>query len=210
MRKFLRVSALAVAVGAVLSACYPERPSQPHDYASVTTVYDTLTRFDSLKTFYVPDSVVHVGGTDNISHAYDSLIVATIDTYMVARGYTQVLDPTQADLTLNPAVSVVDNYVLTDADWCLVWEWAYPWTCSGWIPGYPVDVIGYSYSAGTLFIPMADLSDGVPPSFSPPVVWVAGINGVVSGMSSSALASSIEQGINQAFYQSPYIFRVNP
>jgi folylpolyglutamate synthase/dihydropteroate synthase len=58
---------------------------------------------------------------------------------------------------------------------------------------------------------MADLSGGVPPAVSrPPVVWVAGINGVVSGMTSNALAASIQQGINQAFYQSPYIFRVNP
>ena len=43
MRKFLRATGLAMAVGAGLAACYPERASQPNDYASITTVYDTLS-----------------------------------------------------------------------------------------------------------------------------------------------------------------------
>ncbi len=71
--------------------------------------------------------------------------------------------------------------------------------------------MGYTYSTGTLLIPMANLADGVPPGVSrPPVVWLAGINGVVSGTSSSALAKEIVDGIDQAFDQSLYIFRVNP
>lgn len=212
MRKFLRATGLALAVGAGLAACYPERPSQPNDYASITTVYDTLMAFDSVATFYIPDSVVHLGGTDNISHVYDSLIIATTAARMVGRGYTRVVDPVLADLTLNPIVTVKDNFDYTKPDWCDVWEdWAYPWLCSGWIPDYPGDVIGYTYSTGTILIPMANLSGGVPPAVTrPPVVWVAGVNGVISGNSSSALASKIEDGINQAFAQSPYIFRVNP
>lgn len=208
MRKFLRATGLAVALGSGVAACYPERPNQPNDYASITTIYDTLMAFDSVQTFYVPDSVVHLGGPDNIIHVYDSLIVARIAANMTARGYTQVADPTLAELTLNPAVALVDHYDYTTGDWCTIWGWAYPWICSGWIPDYPFDVIGYSYSTGTLFIPMADLSDGVPPGVSrPPVVWIAGINGVVSGMSSTALAESITDGIHQAFLQSPYLFR---
>jgi len=211
MRQFLRATGLAVAVGAVLAACYPDRASQPNVYASITTLYDTLFAYDSAVTFYVPDSVVHLGGTDNISHVYDSLIIAQTALNMVRRGYTQVVDPTVADLTLNPAVTVTKNYDYTLADWCVVWGWAYPWICTGWIPGYPDDVVGYTYSTGTLFIAMADLTGGVPPNPSrPPVVWLAGINGVVSGGSSAALASDIVNGIDQAFDQSPYIFRVNP
>ena len=211
MRKFLRATGLALAVGAGLAACYPERPSQPNDYASITTVYDTLMDFDSVATFYIPDSVVHLGSPDNISHVYDSLIIATTAGNMVARGYSRVTDPLGADLTLNPAVTVTDNFDYTTPDWCDVWGWAYPWLCSGWIPDYPGDVIGYTYSTGTIFIAMADLSGGVPPAVTrPSVVWIAGVNGVISGNSSSALASKIEDGINQAFAQSPYIFRVNP
>ena len=56
---------------------------------------------------------------------------------------------------------------------------------------------------------MAALADGVPPAASrPPVEWIAGINGVISGSSSSALAQSIANGIDQAFDQSPYIRHV--
>ena len=209
MRKFLRATGLAMAAGAGLAACYPERASQPNDYASVTTVYDTLFSFGTAVTFYVPDSVVHIGGDDDISHVYDSLIVARTAANMVASGYTRVLDPALADLTLNPAVSVRENYDYTGDDWCIVWGWAYPWICTGWIPDYPGDVIGYTYTTGTIFIPMADLSGGVPPAVSrPPVVWIAGINGVISGSSSAALAQSISDGIDQAFDQSFYIRRV--
>lgn len=211
MRKFLGAAGLAVAVGTGLPACYPERASQPNDYASITTIYDTLMAFDSVVTFYVPDSVVHIGGTDNISHFYDSLIIARTAGNMTAKGYTQVFDSTTAELTLHPVVTLSDDYDYTGLDWCAVWGWAYTWVCTGWIPDYPVDVVGYTYSTGTILIFMADLSDGVPPATSqPPVVWVAGINGVVSGGTSAALAEAIADGIDQAFSQSPYIYRVNP
>ncbi len=211
MRKFLRATGLVIAVGAGLAACYPGRASQPNVYASVTTIYDSLFAYDSATTFYVPDSVVHLGGTDNISHVYDSLIIAETAANMVARGYTQVADPLLADLTLNPAVTLKDNYNPTLDDWCDVWGWAYPWICTGWIPDYPDDVVGFTYSTGTILIPMANLADGVPPIVSrPPVVWLAGINGAVSGSNSAALANNIADGINQAFDQSRYIFRVNP
>jgi hypothetical protein len=211
MRKILRAFGLAAAIGAGLSACYPERASEGTDYASIVTVYDTLFAFDSAATFYVPDSVVHLGTPDNILHVDDNLIVAQIVANMTDRGYIQVLDPTLADLTLNPAVTVTDNYDYTGVDWCVVWGWAYPWTCTGWIPDYPTDVIGYTYSTGTILIPMANLADGFPPAVaSPPVVWVAGINGVVSGASSAALAAEITDGIDQAFAQSPYIRRSTP
>ncbi|MEZ4412545.1 MAG: DUF4136 domain-containing protein [Gemmatimonadales bacterium] len=210
MRQFLRATGLAVAVGAVLAACYPDRASQPNVYSSVTTLYDTLFAFDSAVTFYMPDSVVHLGGTDNISHVYDSLIIATTAENMVGRGYTRTADPTAADLTLNPAVTVKNNYDYTIDDWCAIWADWYPWICTGWIPEYPGDVVGYTYSTGTLFIAMADLTGGVPPNPArPPVVWLAGMNGLVKNGSTAAIAKDIVDGIDQAFDQSPYIYRVN-
>jgi len=212
MRKILRATGLALAVGAGLSACYPERASQPTVYNSVTTVYDTLMAFDSVSTFYIPgDSVVHVGGTDDISHVYDSLIVAETRAWMIVRGYTQVFDPDSADLAIHPVVTVTKfDYESDLGDWCAVWGWAYPWVCTGWLPGYPDDIVGYEYSRGTLLLFMADLTGGAPPGANPPVVWVAGINGVLNGNSSAALAGKIVDGLAQAFYQSPYIYRVNP
>jgi len=52
---------------------------------------------------------------------------------------------------------------------------------------------------------MTDLRAGSPPASTPPVIWFAAINGVVSGTASSTLEGQIVDGINQAFVQSPYI-----
>lgn len=209
MRIPVRAATLAIAAGCGLLACYPERPSESGDYSSVTTIYDVTMDFDTVPRFYLPDSVVHVGpvgATDNLPRTYDSLSLARIASNMTSRGYARVGDPDSADITLNPVAILTDHFAVESVDWCSVWAWAYPlWTCTVWVPDYPTDVIGYEYSAGTLFIPMADLRGGVPPAVSPPVVWLAGLNGVLDASSGSALAQALSDGINQAFAQSPYI-----
>ena len=71
--------------------------------------------FNGAVTFYVPDSVIHVGGDDDISHVYDSLIIAQ-DSRQHGRGRVtreSTLTRSTADLTLNPAVDCPDNYDYT-------------------------------------------------------------------------------------------------
>ena len=84
--------------------------------------------------------------------------------------------------------------------------------CTGWIPDYPEDVVGYTYSTGTLFIFMGDLAERLPAGQSPGRPW----SGWRASTAWSAeqldgeLATKIVDGIKQAFVQSPYIYRVNP
>jgi hypothetical protein len=77
MRKFLRATGLAMAAGAGLAACYPERASQPNDYASITTVYDTRSHWRAEVLCSRQRSL----GGDTTSATYDSLIERTAATW---------------------------------------------------------------------------------------------------------------------------------
>ena len=208
MRKILWALGLTGTVAAGAAGCHPEQMSGSDPYDSIVTVADTLASFSTFAKFFIPDSVVHIGPAavvDDIPHTYDSLIIAQTVANMVARGYVRTRVEDSAQVTLNPIVTLKDNYDFTTADWCALWGWAYEaWACTSWIPGYPPG-LAFTYSAGTLAIPMADLRAGTPPTFSPPVIWFAAINGVVDGSTSSSAATLIAESINQAFKQSPYI-----
>jgi len=208
MRKILWALGLTGTVAVGVAGCHPEQMSGSDPYDSIVTVADTLASFSTIAKYFIPvDTVVHIGPgavVDDIPHNYDSLIVAQIAANMTARGYTRTLVIDSADVTLNPMVTLKDNYDFATADWCALWGWAYTWGCTSWIPGYPPG-LAFTYSTGTLVIPMADLRAGKPPTFSPPVIWFAAINGSVDGTTSSTASALIVDGINQAFRQSPYI-----
>lgn len=208
MRMSLRAAALALGSGIGLLACYPEQPTESGDFASIVTVYDTDFNFNTAATFYMPDSVVHLGpagATDPFSRTYDSLIIARTAANMTVRGYVRTADSTTAHLTINPAVLVTNDYNFESVDWCTAW--GFVWTCTGWVPDYPTDVIGYEYSAGTVILPMATLAGGIPPVVTaPPVVWIGALNGVLAGNTPGSLSSAIVSGIDQAFDQSIYLY----
>jgi len=207
MRKILWTLGLTGTVAAGAAGCHPEQMSGSDPYDSIVTVADTLASFSTFAKFFIPDSVVHIGPTglvDDIPHTYDSLIVAQTVANMVSRGYKRTAALDSADVTLNPMVTLKENHDFATEDWCALWIWAYPWTCTSWIPVYPPG-LAFTYSTGTLVIPMADLRGGTPPAFSPPVIWFAAINGVVDGTTSNSAATLIQESINQAFLQSPYI-----
>jgi hypothetical protein len=208
MRKILWALGLTGTVAAGAAGCHPEQMSGSDPYDSIVTVADTLANFSTFAKFYIPDSVVHIGPgavVDDIPHTYDTLIVNQIVLNMAARGYKRTLILDSAEVTLNPMVTLNENYDYTTGDWCTLWGWAYEsWACASWIPAYPTG-LAFTYSTGTLVIPMADLRAGTPPTFSPPIIWFAAINGVVDGSTSSTAATLIAESINQAFKQSPYI-----
>ena len=208
MRKILWALGLTGTVAAGAAGCHPEQMSGSDPYDSIVTVADTLANFSTFAKFFIPaDSVVHIGPAavvDDIPHTYDSLIIAQIALNMTARGYKQTTDIDSADVTLNPMVTLTTDFDYTTVDWCTLWGWAYTWACTSWIPAYPTG-LAFTYSTGTLVIPMSDLRAGNPPAFSPPIIWFAAINGVVDGSTSSTAATLIAESINQAFKQSPYI-----
>jgi hypothetical protein len=63
--------------------------------------------------------------------------------------------------------------------------------------------VEFTYEAGTLLITMLDLVHGDASTRQVPLLWAAGINGVLT---SSSLDGALA-GITQAFSQSPYLER---
>jgi len=86
------------------------------------------------------------------------------------------------------------------------------WSDWGYWPGWPASYAGYgwggaaiefTYETGTLLIAMLDLHNSDSETKRVPLLWAAGINGVLT---SSSLDGALD-GITQAFVQSPYLER---
>ncbi len=209
--KFLSASAaasLGVALFLLLCSCYPSSDfGSVQDYDVVLTQYDDGQDFTEYLTFFVEDSVFHYKdpddpSPDDIPRDNDALILATVRANMTALGYEYKAD---AD-SLNPS----DLYVVigvTSSDWYSVWYPWYPgwggwWGWWGWYPGPPQ--ISYAYTTGTIFIDMWDIKNAE--DDLAPIPWYARLNGIVNDTSSSR-AQRIENAIDQAFAQSPYLGR---
>jgi hypothetical protein len=209
--KFLSASAaasLGVALLLLLCSCYPSSDfGSVQDYDVVLTQYDDGQDFTEYLTFFVEDSVFHYKdpddpSPDDIPRDNDALILATVRANMTALGYEYKAD---AD-SLNPS----DLYVVigvTSSDWYSVWYPWYPgwggwWGWWGWYPGPPQ--ISYAYTTGTIFIDMWDIKNAE--DDLAPIPWYARLNGIVNDTSSSR-AQRIENAIDQAFAQSPYLGR---
>jgi uncharacterized protein DUF4136 len=196
MRLQTSFGALALAAAVFGAGCYPDRLDTT-SYDVVATVRDTTAIFNTATTFSVPDSITHLipPAQDNISHALDLQIINQVRINMVAAGYTEVADPTTADLNLLLAVSTTEYQGYYWSDWCSFYGWYYPYC---WY--YPPYWGTYSYTAGSLFVVMADkraLSAG-----NVPLIWLGVGNGLVTG---TATAARVTAAVDQMFDQSPYI-----
>jgi hypothetical protein len=199
----------ALAVGA--AACYPDRLEDPGDYDSIVPIFDADATFSDNTTFFIPDREIHlvtVGETDEIDRTFDALILTKIRDNMVARGYTEVVDPlvTPPDVEIQAVVTATENTGYALWPWCTEFGWEYPWIgCSDWGIDFPSGVISYEYAGGTLVMQMLDLRGVTPGAGNFPATWVGSLNGVYTGGSTSEVQDRINDGINQAFIQSPYI-----
>ncbi|MFC2126466.1 DUF4136 domain-containing protein, partial [Bacteroidota bacterium] len=134
-----------------------------------------------------------------------------------SRGYTRETDITdfsQVDLVILASTIGIKNkgYVwMPSPGW---WGGLYPgypgwgwgpgyswWYPPGWWGGYPVS---YNYSTGSVILLMVDQQSAGTGDLENLVAleWNVVINGLLSGVSNS---KTIDQKIDQAFTQSPYI-----
>lgn len=213
--KFLSVSAVAsvgVALLLVLCSCYPSSDfNSVTDYDVVLTQYDKEQEFGEYVTFFMEDTVYHYRdpedtSEDNLSRENDALALKTIKDNLLALGYEFKADADSA----NPS----DLFIVVGAsssDWYSVWYPYYPsypgwgWWGPGYWWGYPgPPQVSYSYTTGTLFIDMWDARNADEDYEIVPVPWVATINGILNDTSSSR-AKRLEDNIDQAFKQSPYL-----
>ena len=174
----------------------------------VYTNHDPQTNFGNLSTYYLPDSILLIGNSEQPEYATGQQAQEILQSWadnMESRGFKRASQRNQASLGLQ--VSYVENsYHFTAIGWG-GWGWDYPWywgpdywgMWGGWYYPYPVT---YTYSTNTLVMEMVDLtgdSDGK----NIPVLWYANASGAqYSGMYNLQL---LVNSVEQAFKQSEYI-----
>ncbi|HEX5132421.1 MAG TPA: DUF4136 domain-containing protein [Candidatus Krumholzibacteria bacterium] len=195
--------AAGLAVVAVLGSCYPGDELTISESDVVITTFDGATDFETIGSYALADSIIHLvpdGEKDNISRAYDAMMLATIRSNMAALGFSEEADPANADVLIVTAVSSSEYTTYYSYSPCYYYCWYYPYP-PGWGWYYPSTVGSYNYTVGTIFVNMTRRVD---PNTADrlPVVWVAALNGLADKNSN---ASRIKAGINQAFAQSKYL-----
>jgi hypothetical protein len=184
------------------------------DSDSVITQHDRSADFSSIHTYALPDSVRDAStgpGALSIDHSHDAQILARVQANLDHLGWIRV-DPASAapdvDVLVSAAAKRYISYVsypfyagwpgwagfrTFDASWGVY----YPWV----VPGV-VDVV--VFDAGSVMIDMLDARNPDPSGKQLRAVWTAAFQGLLAGTTDSLL-QRIEQGIDQAFAQSPYL-----
>lgn len=197
--RYVRLSAPVVLALLVWLGCYPERGTETDSYDSVFTLQDTSTNWATAATFSLADSVVHLvdpSEPDNITRQYDDDILARVRLNMVQAGYTEEAVPESADFNV---VTLVASGTFTGYYWdywCSYYGWYYPaWGCY-----YPPYWYSYEFDVGALMIGIADNRRFA--AQRAPLVWAAVATGL---MGTGATLVRIQNAIDQAYDQSPYI-----
>jgi hypothetical protein len=200
-------------------SCYPDGGlNSIEDYDVVITRYNKDYDFGAVKTYAMPDTVLHIlvdsTAEDDITREFDQLILDKIAENMNNIGYQRITNTSQQDSI--PDVVMLAAVTTTRFQgwsfwpgWGGGWGW---WPGWGWWgpgypgygPGYPGVAVPYSFSTGTVVAYMFEPDDFDPDLQLLPSEWGFGINGLLGGGSETA-AGRISQSINQAYIQSPYL-----
>lgn len=201
-----------LALGMIIS-CTPEGAEYIDELDIVYTNHDPDFVFSSQNTYALPDQVVKIteeivdgepgDEPEYIDPAYSVTILNSIRSNMNSLGYTEV------DKSANPDLIVLPSAMQTDQlyfyyDWWY-WNWWYPGWGTGWgwyYPGYYPPQVS-RIRTGTVFLQMTQ-PEGINAADQIPVIWTGVMNGLLEG-SKDQVATRINNSINQAFTQSPYL-----
>lgn len=220
---FTLIGASGFFISVLFTACYPGEELSYSDLDLVATAYDQKADFTAFKTYYMPDSIVHLKDTLNldnnvdISRAFDSYILDLVRTNMGNYGYTLEADPEDnpPDLFLTVSAMATENYSVYYYYPYYYYGWGWGWYYKntenadyygwgGYYPPYWGGAYVTSYTSGSLIMNMHDVHNATADTDSIPIVWIGGINGLI-GSSTQTTANRLEYNINQAFTQSPYL-----
>lgn len=203
----------------LLISCYPDGGlNSIEDYDVVITRYNKDYNFGAVKTYAMPDTILHViadtTAEDEITREFDELILTKIAENMKNSGYKRITSTSQQD-SIPDVVILAGVFTSRYQGWSFWpgWSggWGY-WPGWGWWgpgypgygPGYPGVAVPYTFSTGSVVAYMFEPDDFDPDLARLPSEWGFGINGLLGGSSSTA-AGRISQSIDQAFTQSPYL-----
>ena len=193
-------------IASLLAACYPKGPVYVSELDLVATNYDDSFQFNEQSTFHLINKVAHIDDTNSKTDTtWDGLLLDKVAENMLLRGFESVNSVDDADVALTISVwaSTSTNYYY---DWYSYWGWGYPGYGPGWGWGYPGGgyTYVYSYTFGTVLIEMSYPQGADYENNTIPVVWTGIINGLVDD-SNASINNRINESIDQAFEQSPYI-----
>ena len=208
--KNLRYTALALAAVAFCSCQKEPSTSDLHGDYLVYTAHDTGTDFSAIDTYFLPDSILLIGGSDRTEYWKDESaqeIIATVAAAMDNAGYTRTYDKAAANVGIQMSyVEQVTYFVGYNNPY---WWWYYPYY---WTPGYWGDWLGwhypygvyYGYTAGSLLTEKLDLEAHQQSGNKLPVIRDSFAGGLLTGDSSLNLQRTLD-AVEQAFVQSPYL-----
>lgn len=174
----------------------------------VFTDHDSNISFDTLYTYYVPDSILYINSGEKKEY-WRSPIAEEIRQAFIQNmneRFTRVDDPLLADVGLQ--LSYVASTYTFGGYGNYPWWYDYPYY---WSPGYwggywggfyyPY-LVTYSYSTGSIIAEMLDLDNTTTKKL--PILWNAYISGLLNA-SGNINVNKAKAGIEQAFQQSPYL-----
>ena len=202
---------LIIAAALVLCSCGLDSGfNSIADFDVIVTVYDDQADFGAIQTYAMPDTVAHLGddksgsGRSREDGIYDQLILDELAANLEAIGYIREEDPENngADVVVLAGVTSTEWEVWVSNPW---YDWGYWGYYSDYYYYYPpCSGCGnsYTFTTGSLLVIMEDRNAAEEEII--PVLWAAGMNGLVEG-STSSIRNRIIDGIEQAFAQSSYL-----
>jgi hypothetical protein len=172
-------------------SCYPGEELTVSDLDVVATFFEADANFATKLDYAMPAMIFDLNDSTMQTGPEADAVLAEINENMTALGFTNLgEDTTMADVVL-VAFKTSSTWI---SGGCYPTYYPYYW---GWC--YPV---AYSYQTGTFLLVMLDRQNR---GTEPNAIWVAGINGVLEGSTTASLTTRLNNGINQAFEQSPYL-----
>jgi hypothetical protein len=188
----------------------------------VLTFRDTTFNFNSLRTFAMPDTVVHfsplTGTPLPVSRANDRVALDRTRQNLLARGYTEVADPatTRPDFVMLVGATASEHHnAWVGYPWFGVWGfypgwgWFAPGFTNDWTIVYPwFPAVGVtSYERGTLILDLIPTVTVNPQARSIRSAWAGVATGILDG---THTATTIEVAIDRMFVLSPYLIAPQP
>ncbi|GAB2674052.1 DUF4136 domain-containing protein [Flavihumibacter cheonanensis] len=192
-------------------SCQPSAPEFVSDYDVVYTNYERSFDFGAVRTYFLPDTVVHaVPPGETADHRFDDQILSSLETNLNALGWTRLNESagTGADVVILPNVSEQAYGSCATYCWYCDWGWYPGWGAysPGWGPGrgwgYPSGIVCGSYATGTVVVNIT--APSIARDSTLPVVWVGILNGLLEG-SDASINTRIGRNIDQMFRQSAYL-----
>ncbi len=207
MRRLI-IGILPILAGIMTLGCYPAGPEYIQDLDVVYTSFDDEFDFQTRSTYAMPDKIVvdvEVDRDGDTTYVYMNQVFAdqilnAIDKNMQGYGWNKVDISATPNVVVNPAGIKSTTYY---------YSYWYNWWYGGFYPGwgwyYPPSYTVSSITTGTMLITIADPNVvNESPINQSETAWLAAANGILTN---SFDISRVNQGINQAFAQSPYLKR---